>query len=315
MDHDQNFKNLILEYPRQALKFFAQEEIGEHDLVDARIIPIREEQLKSKLGERYRKLDVPLLIEWPDGQRERILFILEEETLIRRFSIYRLAHYCLDLSELMETTRVVPVVIFLGTGNKCLAHLQLGSNRQTYLDFRYLFCYLKKLNAADYMESNNIVARLNLPNMHYAATSRLSIYAAAQKGLAILETNPRMQIKYADFIDAYAALSEEEMQQYQKSYVATDEVIMGLAQILRQEGLDQGIEQGLEQGLEQGRQQECINLISRLLRRKLGIHPEVETILETLTNLSLETLESMTDVLLDFNEVQDLKEWISQQQN
>jgi hypothetical protein len=211
----------------------------------------------------------------------------------------------------METTRVVPVVIFLGTGNKCLAHLQLGSDRQTYLDFRYLFCYLKKLNAADYMESNNIVARLNLPNMHYAATSRLSIYAAAQKGLAILETNPRMQIKYADFIDAYAALSEEEMQQYQKSYVATDEVIMGLAQILRQEGLDQGIEQGLKQG----RQQECINLISRLLRRKLGIHPEVEIILETLTNLSLETLESMTDVLLDFNEVADLKEWISQQQN
>lgn len=97
MDHDQNFKNLILEYPRQALKFFAQEEIGEHDLVDARIIPVREEQLKSKLGERYRKLDVPLLIEWPDGQREGILFILEEETLIRRFSIYRLAHYCLDL--------------------------------------------------------------------------------------------------------------------------------------------------------------------------------------------------------------------------
>ncbi|SCN47482.1 hypothetical protein BAZMOX_168962_0 [methanotrophic endosymbiont of Bathymodiolus azoricus (Menez Gwen)] len=120
-----------------------------------------------------------------------------------------------------------------------------------------------------------------------------------------------MQIKYADFIDAYAALSEEEMQQYQKSYVATDEVIMGLAQILRQEGLDQGIEQGLKQG----RQQECINLISRLLRRKLGIHPEVEIILETLTNLSLETLESMTDVLLDFNEVADLKEWISQQQN
>mgnify|MGYP000202666585 CR=1 FL=1 len=248
-------------------------------------------------------LDIPLLVEWPDGRREGLLFILEEETQIRRFSIYRLAHYCLDLSELMETTRIVPVVIFLGTGNECLAQLKLGSDQQTYLDFKYLFCYLKKLKADDYMESKNIVARLNLPNMQHTATSRLSIYAAAQRGLATLEPDPRMQIKYADFIDAYAALTEEELQQYHKSYVEKDEVIMGLAQILRQEGL------------EQGRQQECINLISRLLRRKLGIHSEIEQILEVLPRFSLETLESMADALLDFNDISDLKEWMNQKQH
>jgi hypothetical protein len=52
-------------------------------------------------------------VEWPDGRREAILFVLEEETEPARFSIHRLAHYCLDLSELLGTTRVVPVVIFL----------------------------------------------------------------------------------------------------------------------------------------------------------------------------------------------------------
>ena len=34
--HDQNFKNLILDYPRQALTFFAGEEAPE-DLADARV--------------------------------------------------------------------------------------------------------------------------------------------------------------------------------------------------------------------------------------------------------------------------------------
>ena len=112
MSHDQNFKNLILDYPRQALSFFAPEETADA-LADAEIIPVRQEQLKERLGERFRELDVPLLVQWPDGRRAALLFVIEEETDPRRFSIHRLAHYCLDLAELFETERVVPVVVFL----------------------------------------------------------------------------------------------------------------------------------------------------------------------------------------------------------
>jgi len=68
MDHDHNFKNLILDYAAQALAFFAPEEAI--DLATARITPLRQEQLKERLGERFRELDVPLLVEWPDGRRE-----------------------------------------------------------------------------------------------------------------------------------------------------------------------------------------------------------------------------------------------------
>ncbi len=67
--HDQNFKNLILDYPRQALEFFAAAEgldLGQ----GVRITPIRQEQLKSRLGDRFRELDVPVLVEWPDGRHE-----------------------------------------------------------------------------------------------------------------------------------------------------------------------------------------------------------------------------------------------------
>jgi hypothetical protein len=58
MSHDQNFKNLILDYPRQAVGFFAAVEAQAID-AGARILPIREEQLKERLGERFRELDVP----------------------------------------------------------------------------------------------------------------------------------------------------------------------------------------------------------------------------------------------------------------
>ena len=93
MSHDQNFKNLILDYPRQALAFFAAEEA--HGIVDddVRIVPLRQEQLKERLGERFRELDIPLLVEWPDGRREAMLFVVEEESDPRRLSEKRLI-YC-----------------------------------------------------------------------------------------------------------------------------------------------------------------------------------------------------------------------------
>ena len=195
--HDQNFKNMIVDYPRQSVQFFAADEAIDVDRA-VRIIPIREEQLKERLGDRFRELDVPLLVEWPDGHREALLFVLEEETETARFSIHRLAHYCLDLSALFETERVVPVAIFLRKGQRP-EELILGGDRHRYLTFRYLSCSLRALNWQDWRDSDNIVARLNLPNMAYSAGERVHVYALALRGLLQLEPDPEKQLKGASY--------------------------------------------------------------------------------------------------------------------
>jgi hypothetical protein len=56
MSHDQSFKNLILDYPRQALAFLAEAE-ARRLTPEVRITPIRQEQLQERLGERFRELD------------------------------------------------------------------------------------------------------------------------------------------------------------------------------------------------------------------------------------------------------------------
>jgi hypothetical protein len=302
--HDQNFKNLILDYPREALAFFAQEETGE-DLSLARIIPIRQEQLKDRLGDRFRELDVPLLVEWPNGHREAILFVLEEESQTNRFSIHRLAHYCLDLAELMETERVIPVVIFLNSGTR-KETLRLGGDRHCYLEFHYLACDLKRLSASEYKDSNNIIARLNLPNMRYPKHERLEIYLAAQLGLLQIEPNLNKQRKYIDFIDFYADLSEQEIIEFRTNYLNKEGEIMGLAQILKHEGH----QEGHQEGRLEGRHEECISLVTRLLRRKFGIHPELEPVLAQLQTLPIERLESLAEAIFDWNDVNDLIEWL-----
>ncbi|WP_431066293.1 DUF4351 domain-containing protein [Methylotuvimicrobium sp.] len=204
--------------------------------------------LLSRLKWEAHELDTPLLVEWLYGRREVILFLLEEETEVRRFSIYRLAHYCLDLSELAQTDRVVPIVIFLDRGRHPY-ELYLGGERHNYLSFRYIACELKNLSADAYRDSDNIVARLNLLNMRYAKGQKLDIYHDAQLGLAQLERDPNKQLKYVDFVDYYADLSDAELETYRNDYLPEAEDRMGLAQILREEGRKEGRQEGETQTL------------------------------------------------------------------
>jgi hypothetical protein len=288
MDHDQAFKNLILDYPVAALEFFA----SVSGLAGATITPVREEQLQEVLGSRYRKLDVPLKVEWPDGRRAGVLFVVEEETDPRRFSIHRLAHYCLDLADMLKTTQVVPVVVFLKMGE--FPHeLLLGDGMGIYLSFRFICCELARLPAQQYLDSRNIVARLNLPNMRHNQEQRVEVYAHALDGLASLETDWNQQRKYIDFIDAYADLSEDEMARYNAEYTdTTGGKAMGFLNAIIDEklleGERKGWRKGLQDGRQEGRQEGEAALLLRLMALRFG--PLDEALRERVRAADAETL-------------------------
>jgi hypothetical protein len=288
MDHDQAFKNLILDYPAAALAFFADVQ----DLAGATITPIREEQLQEVLGSRYRKLDVPLQVEWPDGRRAGVVFIVEEETEPRRFSIHRLIHYCVDLAELLKTTQIVPIVVFLHSG-EFPRQLHLGNGEDIYLSFRFIHCELARLPAQRYLDSDNIVARLNLPNMDYPASQRLDIYHNACNGLYGLEQDHNKRLKYADFIDAYAELTEDEVARYRAEYSnETGDNTMGLAAILREEGREEGVQEGRRAGRQEGRREGKQEGESALLLRQMALRfgPLDDALRERIQTADSETL-------------------------
>jgi hypothetical protein len=171
--------------------------------------------------------------------REAVLLVLEKESDTSKFSIHRLAHYCLDLAELFKTERVVPVAIFLRQGQRP-EELILGSDRHRYLAFRYLACALPDLPWQDWRDSDNIVARLNLPNMRYAPSERVAVYAMALRGLMQLEPDPEKRLKYADFVDIYANLSDTEREQYERDYPEETKTMQSLTTRMREEGIQLG---------------------------------------------------------------------------
>jgi hypothetical protein len=161
----------------------------------------------------------------------------------QRGAASRLAHYCLDLSELFKTDRVVPVAIFLRQGQRP-EELILGGDHHRYLAFRYLACALPDLPWQDWRDSDNIVARLNLPNMRYDPSERVAVYAMALRGLMQLEPDPDKRLKYADFVDIYANLSDTEREQYEHDYPEETKTMQSFSTRMREEGERIGIQLG-----------------------------------------------------------------------
>ena len=306
MSHDQNFKNLILDYPLDALRLFAPAEAARLD-TQVKISSVRQEQLKSRLGDHFRELDCPLRVDWPDGRCETLLFALEEETATRHFSIHRLVHYCVDLASLCKTDRVIPVVIFLRPG-QCAQRLQLGSEQRTYLDFHYVACHLARLPFETYRESDNIVARLNLPNMRHTATQRVEVYGQAMRGLLTLEDNPHKQEKYSDFIEKYGALNLEEQAQYQQDYPEEEHTMLAFAERHREAGKLEGLkvaEQCRAEGIQQGMQQGVIQTLLSQLTLKFG-HSLDDNLKQRIAKADVATLQSWSMRILTANSVQEV---------
>jgi hypothetical protein len=115
-------------------------------------------------------------------------------------------------------------------------------------------------------DSTNIVARLNLPNMRYAPEDRVDVYAAAVRGLSTLEPDPERQLKYADFIDIYSALDDNERERYEREYRQEAKVMSTFFQRVREESEQRGEQRGVQKG-------EALVLLCQM-RLKFGAIPE-----------------------------------------
>ena len=70
---------------------------------------------------------------------------------------------------------------------------------------------------------------------------------------------------------------------------------------------------GEQIGRQEGRQEECVSLVTRLLRRKFGIHPELAPALAQLPTVPVEKLEDLAEAVIDWTDVSALTEWLRQQ--
>jgi hypothetical protein len=262
--HDQNFKNLIGDYLLQALRFIVPE-VTRAWPDDVSVTLIRQEQFKDRLGDTFKELDIPIYVEFPDGSREALVIVVENESRDRPEFLHYLAIVCLHISMQRKTNRVVPIAFYPFQNRPLAERLTLSDDERKYLDFNCLTCILGTMQARDYERSKNIVARLCLPLMARDPADKLLMVTRAYEGLAELEPDTSKRIKYSEFVGMYAALDIAEAQEFREKYVDESpfkEDLMSLTQIWKEEGKAEGIAEGIAQGKAQGKAEGAVNMIT-----------------------------------------------------
>lgn len=246
--HDHNFKNVFLDYPREALEWIvpqAQSEFGR--IIDIQFV--RQEPGKRKLSDAYLSLDMPILYTFE--KRQLLVWLVEFQEDKKRFSIYKLLRYATDLMEQHPDALIMPAVIF--TDRKkwrkdVSRELSLSFGTQQILYFKYLLLKLFDLRAKDYYNVNNPVVKILLPKMNYDPQDRGEVIRQAYQGLYEL-TSPLLFEKYLDFIDVYAEIQEDERDALYKQLVQEENTVM-LAQYIKDKGRQEGMQQGMLMGIE-----------------------------------------------------------------
>jgi len=187
---------------------------------------------------------------------------------------------------------VVPVVIFLRRATGVTQRLCLSGDHDTYLDFRYLSCALGDLFYEHYRHSDNLVVRLNLPNMQYPAQHKVAVYAQAVRELIELKMILRSSSSIWISSTSTRRLTIMSGREYQRAYPDEAQIMSRFAERFREEGIQQGLHQG-----------EAL-VWERQLRLKFGALPdEVQRRIE---QASEQTLLTWSEQILTANRLDEV---------
>ena len=255
--HDHHFKNVFLDFPKEALAWLAPDAFEAFGSLKG-LEFVRQEPRKRKLKDAHLALDMPILFNFEEGQV--LLWLVEFQEDKSRFSIYRLLRYTTDLMEAYPRTTVVPTVLFTKRGKwRKDVKREIGSrlvNRE-YLHFEYQLVRLFDFKARDYYENQNPIVKILMPRMDYTPEERPEVIRQAYLGLYQLVT-PMLFDKYVDFIDLYAGVKDKEREELYLTIAKKEETAM-LAQYIKEKGFNEGMEKGFNEGMEKGIQQGIID--------------------------------------------------------
>ena len=136
-----------------------------------------------------------------------------------------------------------------------------------------------------------------MAKMAIAPEDRPKVKAECLRLLVSLKLNPAKMQLISGFVDTYLLLNPEEELQFNQELStfieSTKEEVMQLTTSWMRQGLSQGKRETIE----------------RLMLKKFGVI--ADSYLAAIEHLGLEELDSLTDVFLDFNTIQDLEQWLN----
>ena len=303
IDHDRLFKELITTFFIEFIELFFPKVT---QYLDADYLEFLDKELFTDVttGEK-QEVDLIAKVRFK-GQETFFLVHIEAQSSPQKDFNYRLFSYFARLHQQYRLP-VYPIVVFSYDRPKTPAphRYQVRFKDFNVLDFNYRVIQLNRLQWRDFLNSPNPIASALMAKMAIAPEDRPKVKAECLRLLVSLKLNPAKMQLISGFVDTYLLLNPEEELQFNQELSTFIESTQEEVMQLTTSWMRQGLEQGLEQGLSQGKRE----TIERLMLKKFGAI--ANPYLAAIECLGLEELESLTDVFLDFNTIQDLEEWLN----
>jgi len=285
--HDHNFKNLFIDFPKEALEFFVPEllKLGKIKKIDFD----RQEPKKHHLKDHHVALDMPIIFHFE--QKTIVLWLVEFQEDKEKFSIYKLARYTVEKMEAYPEYTVIPTVLF--TDRKewkkdVVKFIESELFDRLFVHFEYLFIKLYQYKARDYFHVQNPLVKILLPKMQYEKDERWEVIRQAYMGLYTLVSS-KLFDKYSYFIDVYSEIDDDERKLIESEIYEEKETVM-IAEYFREQGQ--------------------MGIISNQIAKRYKV--DREYIKPRLGELESSDLIQLGDMILDYDSFEPISNWIDE---
>ncbi len=301
MDHDRNFKELLSAFFVEFLELFLPEIAATLD-VGYGVVPLDKEVFTDvTLGEQH---EVDLLMKTQMRDTEAFFLVhVENQAKAQAEFPKRMFRYFARLTEKYDLP-VYPVVIFsYDAPQRPEPHeFRVSFPGRTVLRFDYAVIQLNRLPWRRFVRQPNPVAAALMAKMKMTDRERPRVKLECLRLLATLRLDPARTKLIGGFIESYLDLSAREMQQYEREFEALKPkerlTTMANASLWQKEAEVMGKYQGKWE------------LMTLLVQHRFGKVPAAIT--ARLDHLHSEQFDELAGVLLNFETVADLEQWLSQ---
>lgn len=298
IDHDGLFKELIETFFWEFLELFLPQVV---DYVDPTSVTFLSQEVYSSIGaEEKRIIDLLARVKFRE-QESYFLFHIEPQSSPQKEFEKRMFFYFGRLHEKYDLP-IYPVVIFSYDNPRQAAEnsYQIGFPDFQVLQFNFQAIQLNRLNWRDYLRQQNPVAAALMTKMQIAVEDRPQVKLECLRMLATLQLDPARTMFLSQFIDTYLKLAADEEQRFQAE--------VDRLETAERDAIMQTVTSWEERGLIRGRLEGQVQLVLRLLHRKVGTIPaEVETDIQA---LDTDQIEALGEALLEFDDISDLIAWL-----
>ena len=220
-----------------------------------------------------------------------------------------LEYFVLDRRDYRLPVYPIAVLSYPEPDSRDRAPLLVEFPNKRVLEFDFDVIDLARLDARAFVRYRNPAALALAARMRFDAKDRISLAREFFVNLAAAAVDREEQELVAGFFSAYQPLSEGEALQLQKE-TATIEPIAMREKVMQLTNpfIELGRRQGIEQGIEKGRHEGEVELVLRLLSRRLGALSMPQK--KLIQRLDLPKIEALGESLLEFKSPTDLVRWL-----